>query len=87
MALVGTTTASGGARAGDLVAADFRVALFALAISLATGIAFGLVPALQAARPELAPTLITHRFPLSETVRAFEVAAQLFEQAFACRAL
>jgi predicted permease len=36
---------------------DLRVGLFAFALSVATGIAFGLVPALQSARPELAPTL------------------------------
>jgi len=36
---------------------DLRVTLFAFALSLATGIAFGLVPALQSARPDLAPTL------------------------------
>jgi len=36
---------------------DWRILLFTLAISLATGIIFGLVPALQATRPDLAPTL------------------------------
>jgi predicted permease len=36
---------------------DWRVLLFTLGISLATGIIFGLVPALQATRPDLAPTL------------------------------
>jgi len=36
---------------------DLRVALFALALSLATGVVFGLVPALQSTRPDLAPTL------------------------------
>jgi predicted permease len=36
---------------------DMRVALFALALSLATGVVFGLVPALQSTRPDLAPTL------------------------------
>ena len=36
---------------------DLRVGLFALAVSLLTGIVFGLVPALQATRPDVAPTL------------------------------
>jgi predicted permease len=36
---------------------DWRILLFTLSISLATGIIFGLVPALQATRPDLAPTL------------------------------
>jgi len=47
------------ARAGQVLSADpdLRVALFALALSLLTGLVFGLVPALQATRPQLAPTL------------------------------
>jgi len=36
---------------------DWRILLFTLGISLGTGIIFGLVPALQATRPDLAPTL------------------------------
>jgi len=36
---------------------DWRILRFTLGISLATGIIFGLVPALQATRPDLAPTL------------------------------
>jgi len=36
---------------------DWRILLFTLGISLFTGIIFGLVPALQATRPDLAPTL------------------------------
>jgi predicted permease len=36
---------------------DGRILLFALGVTLATGLLFGLVPALQATRPELAGTL------------------------------
>jgi predicted permease len=38
-------------------AIDFRLLGFAMALSLATGLAFGLIPALQATRPDLAPVL------------------------------
>jgi predicted permease len=38
-------------------APDWRILLFNLAVSLATGIIFGLAPALQATRPEIASTL------------------------------
>ncbi len=36
---------------------DWRILGFALAVSIATGVLFGLVPALQATRPDVAPTL------------------------------
>jgi predicted permease len=36
---------------------DLRVAFFTFLISLATGLAFGAIPALSATRPEVAPTL------------------------------
>jgi putative ABC transport system permease protein len=38
-------------------APDWRVLAFSLGVSLATGIVFGLIPALQATRPDLAGTL------------------------------
>ncbi|HLG98786.1 MAG TPA: ABC transporter permease [Bryobacteraceae bacterium] len=38
-------------------APDVRILLFALSVSIATGVVFGLVPALQATRPDLAGTL------------------------------
>jgi predicted permease len=41
----------------DEVAVDGRVLLFAAAIAVATGIAFGIVPALQAARPDIGQVL------------------------------
>ena len=42
---------------GSAVALDVRVLLFTLAMSLLTGILFGLVPAISASRPNLATTL------------------------------
>jgi len=44
-------------REGALVAVDWRVALFAAAVSLATGVVFGLIPALHASRADLSGTL------------------------------
>ena len=40
----------------DLVV-DYRVLVFALAVSVATGLLFGIIPALQATKAELAPSL------------------------------
>jgi predicted permease len=42
---------------GVLVGIDWRVALFAVAVSLTTGIVFGLIPALHAAGTDLSSTL------------------------------
>ncbi|HXI39420.1 MAG TPA: ABC transporter permease, partial [Bryobacteraceae bacterium] len=42
---------------GAAVAADWRVLAFTLGVSLATGVLFGLIPALNASRPDLASTL------------------------------
>ena len=42
---------------GALVALDWRVVLFALLVSLATGVVFGLIPAVQASRTDLSSTL------------------------------
>ena len=36
---------------------DYRVLIFAVALSLTTGVAFGLAPALKATRVDLVPTL------------------------------
>lgn len=42
---------------GTLVGADWRVLLFTLGVSIATGILFGLIPALQSSRADLSATL------------------------------
>ena len=42
---------------GALVELDWRVALFTLAVSVGTGLLFGLIPALQGSRTDLAGTL------------------------------
>ena len=44
-------------KAGALVVADWRVLAFTVAIAMLTGILFGLIPALQSSRPDLASTL------------------------------
>jgi predicted permease len=42
---------------GALVAVDWRVVTFAIVVSIATGVLFGLIPALQASRADLSSTL------------------------------
>ena len=42
---------------GSLVAVDWRVLAFTVGIAVLTGIVFGLIPALQASRPDLSSTL------------------------------
>jgi predicted permease len=44
---------------------DTRVLLFALAVSVGTGVAFGLAPAWQASRPDLVPTLKEGAMPIA----------------------
>jgi macrolide transport system ATP-binding/permease protein len=39
------------------IAPDWRVLMFTFAVALATGVVFGLIPALQASRPDLVPAL------------------------------
>jgi len=48
---------------------DLRVLAFALALSLVTGVLFGLVPALQATRPAIAPTLKDQGSNISSSAR------------------
>lgn len=55
-ALLASLLPAGLAGAAD-VGVDWRVALFALAVSVGTGLLFGLVPALQAARADLHTSL------------------------------
>ena len=42
---------------GGVVGADWRVLLFSVGLAIVTGLVFGLIPALQASRPNLAETL------------------------------
>jgi putative ABC transport system permease protein len=42
---------------GTLVAVDWRVLAFTIAVGVLTGLIFGLIPALQASRPDLSATL------------------------------
>jgi predicted permease len=51
------------------VAMDGRVLAFTIVLSIATGVVFGLMPALRASRPELAPTLKDESFSARSRVR------------------
>jgi putative ABC transport system permease protein len=44
-------------REGALVVADWRVLVFTVLVAVATGLLFGLIPALQTSRPDLSATL------------------------------
>jgi predicted permease len=44
-------------REGSLVVADWRVLAFTVLVAIATGLLFGLIPALQTSRPDLSATL------------------------------
>jgi macrolide transport system ATP-binding/permease protein len=52
---------------------DTRVLLFTLVVSVATGIVFGLAPALRTARPELLPALKDDSFVADERSRRFNL--------------
>jgi putative ABC transport system permease protein len=54
-------------------AIDSRVLLFTLGLSVLTGVLFGLVPALKAARSALVPALKDSRFDADERGRRFDV--------------
>jgi predicted permease len=63
---------------------DWRVLGFTLFVLLFTGVLFGLAPALQASRPDLAPVLknaepggISHRFGLRNVLVVFQIALSL----------
>jgi predicted permease len=57
--------------------ADPRVLGFALAVTLATGLLFGLVPALQSSRPQLVAALKSHAATAPARVRGMELRGAL----------
>jgi predicted permease len=66
------------------VSVDWHVAVFAALVGIGTGVAFGLVPALQASRPDLVPTLKglgargrTKRFGMRNLLVVAQVAGSL----------
>lgn len=56
-AIIVALPASSGMQSALTPSLDLRVLLFCLGVSLLTGLAFGLFPALQSTRPDLVPTL------------------------------
>jgi predicted permease len=66
------------------IAVNWRVLLFAIGLSLATALMFGLIPALQSARPDVVSVLKGHaaglgrrRVTLRQTLVCFQVGASL----------
>ena len=69
---------------GLAVSPDWRVLVFTLLVAVATGVVFGLIPALRASRPDLVPALKDasasgkrRRFELRDTLVVVQIAVSL----------